>query len=124
MLKTRTARGILATKQLFEKEPGLQHHFHFRLCPVDGQRNPALGWVLSSAAEKNIREGLRADKNNCGNSDELSKLKEVVNGFLHHNAFLGTPNKIHRIYPVGVNGGNGVTLGDGDFSKSPYENDL
>ena len=104
MLKTRTARGILATKQLFEKEPGLQHHFHFRLCPVDGQRNPALGWVLSSSAEENIRKGLRSDKNNCGNSDELSKLKKVVNGFVHQK---DAKQDSSDLPSGGVNGGDG-----------------
>src|SRR5262249_17436945 len=51
MLDTRTARGVLAAKQLFEKEPQVKNYsFHFRLCPADDGSEPALGWVLSSRA--------------------------------------------------------------------------
>src|SRR5262249_35003721 len=76
LLATRTARGVLASKQLFEKEPGLESSsFHFRICR-DKKRNPALGWVLSRSAEENIRKGLHGD--HCDNETKFKKLTSFL----------------------------------------------
>jgi hypothetical protein len=91
MLETRNARGVLAAKQLFEKEPGLKqesNHFHFRLCAVENHRDPALGWVLSQSAEESIRKGLR--NGDCGNAKEFSRLKEAL------KEFTLTPDQVSR----------------------------
>jgi hypothetical protein len=53
--------------------------FHFRLCSVPNESEPALGWVLSEQSEKSMREQLRtADCTNAPQFDLLAKrLAEV-----------------------------------------------
>lgn len=72
MISTREGRGSLAAKHLRQwvttfnkgKKDGPAKFFHFRLAK-GGAVNPPLGWVLSKAARKEIRDQLTREVNAC-----------------------------------------------------------
>lgn len=70
LLKTRDGRGTLAYKEFLEEASHETDYVHFRLC--DKIPEPALGWVLSEASTRVMREVVRDDR--CDNKQALQKV--------------------------------------------------
>jgi hypothetical protein len=77
LLATREARGLLAASELratAEQSGGA--YYQFRLCTEPGQREPALGWVLSGESEDQMRRQLVSS--DCGDGDQLKALVDAL----------------------------------------------
>ena len=75
LLKTRDARGVLAYKQ-FLRQVDEERRAHFRLCSVEGEADPALGWVLAPHSMTLMQDLIRNDV--CGNDSEVSKVLQAI----------------------------------------------
>lgn len=75
LLKTRDARGVLAYKQ-FLRQVDEERRAHFRLCSIEGEADPALGWVLAPRSMKLMQDLIRNDV--CGNDSEVSKVLQAI----------------------------------------------
>jgi len=76
MLQTRSGRGTAAYKEFLLAQPDQARRVHFRLCTVAGERPPALGWVLSDASERQMRELIRNDT--CDNRKAFEKVLAAI----------------------------------------------
>lgn len=88
ILNTRTARGVLAAKELCQQTAGINEpqsgeeeckgatprFFHFRLCEQPDYPQPALGWTLAKRTQENLQAHLRT----CGNEQQKSSLLNLL----------------------------------------------
>jgi len=75
LLKTRDARGVLAQKE-FLREAQTERRAHLRLCKVEGESDPALGWVLAPRSKTLMQELIRDDR--CGSRGEVKKVLQAI----------------------------------------------
>lgn len=73
----RSARGVLAAANLARDYCGAggARFFHFRMCEWDEAHLPPLGWVMSKASERLIREDMLEQ---CGNAAQFDALKRLL----------------------------------------------
>jgi hypothetical protein len=76
LLNTRDARGVLAYKQFLRATNDSNRRAHFRLCSIEGQVDPALGWLLAPRSTKFMQKMIRTD--DCGNSSEFAKVLTAI----------------------------------------------
>lgn len=85
LLNTRSARGLLAAKELCHQIAGITQppgattgsdprFFHFRLCTRENYPKPPLGWALS----KRTRENLATHFDACDNEQQFCRLVEAL----------------------------------------------
>ena len=89
LLNTRSARGLLAAKELCHQVAGITQlpsaaagsdprFFHFRLCERENYPKPPLGWALS----KRTRDNLATHFDACGNKQQFCRLVEALGPYL------------------------------------------
>jgi len=76
-LNTRDARGVLAYKEFLATVPAARRA-HFRLCAIQGEKEPALGWVLAQRSLDQMHRIARDDA--CGNRAEFDRVVAAIRG--------------------------------------------
>ena len=89
LASTRSARGLLAAKELCHQTSGLNgidnrkceenagnkpRFFHFRLCKRAGYRDPPLAWALSKHSQDNLKSHFEG----CGNMEQRRALIDTL----------------------------------------------